>query len=104
MTKNRSDLSDYHFNCGAPYIHTLDVSIAWDKDLQQLCRYWALLPLPDRLPFTDGEQRLRLLLSFVVGSLLGDAFLHLLPEAMEHTESKARRMLPFRGLVVRRIP
>ena len=54
------------------------------------------------LPFTDGEQRLRLLLSFAVGSLLGDAFLHLLPEAMEHTESKAPRMFPSRGLVARR--
>lgn len=34
--------------------------------------------------FPAGARRLRILLSFAVGGLLGDVFLHLLPEAWEH--------------------
>lgn len=33
--------------------------------------------------FKDGMKRLNLLLSFAVGSLLGDVFLHLLPESWQ---------------------
>ncbi len=36
------------------------------------------------LIFSAAAQRLKLLLSFAVGGLLGDVFLHLLPEAYSH--------------------
>ncbi|XP_069750666.1 zinc transporter ZIP13 [Narcine bancroftii] len=36
----------------------------------------------------DGSQRLKRLLSFAIGGLLGDVFLHLLPEAWAYTCSK----------------
>ncbi|XP_043218902.1 zinc transporter ZIP13 homolog [Amphibalanus amphitrite] len=45
-----------------------------------------------RLKERDGERRLRLLLSFAVGGLLGDVFLHLLPEAMEHAENPSEQI------------
>ncbi len=38
----------------------------------------------DFLIFSAAAQRLKLLLSFAVGGLLGDVFLHLLPEAYSH--------------------
>ncbi|XP_037088447.1 zinc transporter ZIP13-like, partial [Pollicipes pollicipes] len=39
-----------------------------------------------------GERRLRLLLSFAIGGLVGDVFLHLLPEAMRHAHSEAEQI------------
>ena len=36
--------------------------------------------------FPEAASRLKLLLSFAVGGLLGDVFLHLLPEAWAHTD------------------
>ncbi|XP_035219161.1 zinc transporter ZIP13-like [Stegodyphus dumicola] len=44
--------------------------------------------VPSReLNYQGGSKLLRLLLSFAVGGLLGDVFLHLLPEAWKHIES-----------------
>lgn len=34
--------------------------------------------------YLDGNRKLNLFLSFAVGGLLGDVFLHLLPEAFVH--------------------
>lgn len=49
-----------------------------------------ILPLETgaRLKQRDGEKRLRLLLSFAVGGLMGDVFLHLLPEALRRTRDE----------------
>ena len=44
-------------------------------------------------PPSAGAARLRLLLSFAVGGLLGDVFLHLLPEAWKHVSQG--RCYPF---------
>lgn len=45
-----------------------------------------IIPIDDTASFKDGSgaATLRILLSFAVGGLLGDVFLHLLPEAWEH--------------------
>jgi len=48
-----------------------------------------LLPIfliPLQIETRQGTSRLRLLLSFAVGSLLGDVFLHLLPESFHHAD------------------
>ncbi|KAM3957998.1 LOW QUALITY PROTEIN: zinc transporter Zip99C [Aphomia sociella] len=45
-----------------------------------------IIPIDETASFKDGSgaATLRILLSFAVGGLLGDVFLHLLPEAWEH--------------------
>lgn len=43
-----------------------------------------------RIPSAAGCQNLKKLLSFAIGGLLGDVFLHLLPEAWAHTSSNSK--------------
>ena len=52
-----------------------------------------------RIIFAVAGQRLKLLLSFAVGGLLGDVFLHLLPEAWQHI-NPGNVFLIFTGVVV----
>lgn len=40
--------------------------------------------------FAAGCQNLKKLLSFAIGGLLGDVFLHLLPEAWAHTSRNGK--------------
>lgn len=49
------------------------------SDLKVICKSVSL--------FTAGFQKLKKLLSFAIGGLLGDVFLHLLPEAWAHTST-----------------
>ena len=54
--------------------------------------------------FVAANGRLKLLLSFAVGGLLGDVFLHLLPEAWAHLRNckfESHNYIPFFHAVIR---
>ena len=71
-----------------------------------------LLPLfllPSKLEGSVPDQNLKYMLGFAVGGLLGDVFLHLLPETYQHVcrtswpnEGWSCNMLCFRCLITRR--